>query len=755
MRHRLQGYVAGSEPDLAPELANAFDLDAWREATPLRFFGAGLEVTAGDLCVALVHLRPDGSEETLARLDQTGPGMAFSPPLHLPDLAGLLLPRIERIAEGTAFDFYFGTDDPARTPHLRVGLLLESGSAAENQALAEAFGALAPANGGDELHPVLFAAAPAPEGAGIPVLTGDTSPGRRLYEAAYGALAARDFTHVCLGAAGPVPAGGHAEGLARLAAFLRFAHLGRRIAAPALAEGQLRFGHRLAAPAEAADPHLALAADAPQVATASATSGARQPDYRADPAGWSALALRDLHAAGLPAPGQDMAHDLRLAAAGIVTTCPLSLWQPRPADPRPGGAAAIEARWRALARAGRLGDPETLARDFGAAVTGAIDADPATARDLLAAMAALLATPARPALPVPAPGAPPEELVRALARTAAALPRRLPARAAAEAGAEQRESAISAWARRLAPDALPGPDAQDRALAAAHLKLERLRDEMHLALRDQEVRMRALLQRNRLDDPVRTHADQDRASQLALALLKNRHAGQRAVIVGNGPSLAISDLERLGDAVTFASNKIYLAFEQTSWRPDYYSVEDSLVIQNNRERIAALTGTIKIFPDNMRLFGYHSADTVFAPFIGPKSFDDPLSDPDFPGFSDDLQVGLCWGSTIVYSQIQIALFLGCTEIVLIGLDHSYQLPSVRRDQYYLHEGEQNHFHPEYRTMGEKWNQPNLEVLEVSYARARDACAARGVRVLNASRQSALDIFERAGFDSLFPPRGEP
>ena len=44
-----------------------------------------------------------------------------------------------------------------------------------------------------------------------------------------------------------------------------------------------------------------------------------------------------------------------------------------------------------------------------------------------------------------------------------------------------------------------------------------------------------------------------------LKALKDCHRGRRAVIVGNGPSLNVADLERLKDEITFASNKIYLA----------------------------------------------------------------------------------------------------------------------------------------------------------------------------------------------------
>lgn len=248
---------------------------------------------------------------------------------------------------------------------------------------------------------------------------------------------------------------------------------------------------------------------------------------------------------------------------------------------------------------------------------------------------------------------------------------------------------------------------------------------------------------------------QTQSSRAMISLLKDRHQGRRAVVIGNGPSLEISDLNRLMGEVTFASNKIYLAYDQTDWRPTYYSVEDSLVIQNNRQAIADLTGSIKILPDTVRAMGFTDGSAIFPRLMPPKSFQDPLSDPDFPRFSGDLCQGLCWGSTITYSQIQMAIHMGCREIVMIGVDHSYTLPSVKQGNTYLYEGERNHFHPDYRAAGEKWHQPNLDVLGVSYRKARDACAARGVAILNASRRTRLDVFERADFDLLFPPETDP
>lgn len=272
----------------------------------------------------------------------------------------------------------------------------------------------------------------------------------------------------------------------------------------------------------------------------------------------------------------------------------------------------------------------------------------------------------------------------------------------------------------------------------------------------QQQQIETLKQRlNPLMDSMAVAADRERANRLTLSLLRNRHRGQRAVIIGNGPSLQIADLDRLHNDVTFASNKIYLAYGDTFWRPTYYSVEDHLVLLNNLAEIEALQDSIKLFPANTRDFGYHAADTIFAPFLPPRSFEDPLSDPAFPAFSTDLTHGISWGSTIVYSQIQMALFMGCTEIVLIGVDHNYQLPATKRGNQYVYAGERNHFHPNYRSPGEAWHQPNLDVLEVSYTRALQACKEKGVQIVNASRKTKLDVFDRADFDILFPPTGAP
>ena len=53
-----------------------------------------------------------------------------------------------------------------------------------------------------------------------------------------------------------------------------------------------------------------------------------------------------------------------------------------------------------------------------------------------------------------------------------------------------------------------------------------------------------------------------RASMDRLAELKNVHKGQRAFIIGNGPSLKQIDLHKLKGEFTFGLNRIYLMFPE-------------------------------------------------------------------------------------------------------------------------------------------------------------------------------------------------
>src|SRR3989304_1678691 len=79
-------------------------------------------------------------------------------------------------------------------------------------------------------------------------------------------------------------------------------------------------------------------------------------------------------------------------------------------------------------------------------------------------------------------------------------------------------------------------------------------------------------------------------SRRALASMKNRHVGERCFILGNGPSLARTDLGLLRGDVTFGMNRIYLLYPSLRFQTTYYVSVNELVIEQCASEIRALRG---------------------------------------------------------------------------------------------------------------------------------------------------------------------
>lgn len=240
--------------------------------------------------------------------------------------------------------------------------------------------------------------------------------------------------------------------------------------------------------------------------------------------------------------------------------------------------------------------------------------------------------------------------------------------------------------------------------------------------------------------------------------LRNKHAGARAFVLGNGPSLSVADLDRLQNEITFASNKVYLAFDQTPWRPTYYFVTDRLVAKNNREVIDALRLT-KLFGSDVRDHFPTSEDIIWLReetrnavwHSEPKGA--PAKHPGY--FSKDLLVEYESGWTVIYAQLQAAYYFGIREVILLGVDFSFDVPKARvatQEAGYevalKCEGERNHFHPDYRKPGEVWALPDLEMQHRSFSVARRVFEQEGRRIVNASRRTKLDVFPLGDLDAI-------
>lgn len=228
-----------------------------------------------------------------------------------------------------------------------------------------------------------------------------------------------------------------------------------------------------------------------------------------------------------------------------------------------------------------------------------------------------------------------------------------------------------------------------------------------------------------------------------LARLKNKHAGKRAFIIGNGPSLKVGDLDHLKSEITYASNKIYLAYDQTDWRPTYLTCTDEIVAVNNHDMLLKQNG-VKLFGHSV--FKYFNKDkniTFCNPPISPEA-----------ALEWDLIKGISTGHSVVYYDLQLAYWMGIREVYVIGLDFSFDVRSVPTGEESMGNtvikatDEKNHFHPDYRKPGETWTMPKLDKLREEFAYAGEVFKESGGMIYNASRSTKLDVWPLVNFDDV-------
>lgn len=228
-----------------------------------------------------------------------------------------------------------------------------------------------------------------------------------------------------------------------------------------------------------------------------------------------------------------------------------------------------------------------------------------------------------------------------------------------------------------------------------------------------------------------------RESVRRLAALKDSRRGQRAFILGNGPSLRNTDVSRLRNEFTFGMNRVYLAFPQWGLATSYFVCVNDLVIEQTAAEIDALHMP-KFLSWRSRRYIQPDEHTMFLH----STYDGPL-------FATDARRRMWEGATVTYVALQLAFFMGFETVILIGVDHSFSAKGAPNTTVVSQGEDKDHFDGSYFGAGFRWQLPDLETSERAYAMARDAYAAAGRRVLDATIGGQLTIFPKVEYNSLF------
>lgn len=228
--------------------------------------------------------------------------------------------------------------------------------------------------------------------------------------------------------------------------------------------------------------------------------------------------------------------------------------------------------------------------------------------------------------------------------------------------------------------------------------------------------------------------------------LKTARKKNRVFIIGNGPSLSMDDLSLIHEKKEdcFAFNKIYLIFEESDFRPTYYMVEDTLVAENNANKIDSLVGFHKFYPEHLlRSLKLSEGVLVFGLNL-PNSNNEVATEP------TDEPTHFGWGSSVTCTAIQAAIFMGYSQIHLLGVDFNFEWSgeSVSKKNVLIGKGEINHFHKDYRPIGEKWSVPKMNISGSQYVMLKEFATSMGVKIINSSRGGKLEVFDRIPLEKV-------
>lgn len=239
-----------------------------------------------------------------------------------------------------------------------------------------------------------------------------------------------------------------------------------------------------------------------------------------------------------------------------------------------------------------------------------------------------------------------------------------------------------------------------------------------------------------------------RESLRTLRELKDKYKGKRCFVLGNGPSLSKEDVEKLRNEVTFASNRIYKMFAVTDWRPTYFGMSDEGVAKpEDCVELSKLDCAVKFYlSEGYWAFKKISGNSCFIHSWWQRKY---LKKP---GFSLDLCKGVYSIATVTYMLLQIAVWMGFSEIYLLGCDTTYKIEQDKNGKVVTHKDRESYFVKSEKNM----SQLPVSVWElfIAYEYAEKFSREHDFRIYNATRGGMLEAFERKNLDEVLASGGE-
>lgn len=234
-----------------------------------------------------------------------------------------------------------------------------------------------------------------------------------------------------------------------------------------------------------------------------------------------------------------------------------------------------------------------------------------------------------------------------------------------------------------------------------------------------------------------------------LVSYKNKHKGERCFLVGNGPSLRMEDLEKISGETSFACNIIYKVYDKVAWRPTYHFMSDVVAVHAVMEA-GKLSEVLK-----RPLF---SSKDVYDRINGDKDnviYLNRINQKHYKVSDNILGYYVPAQATVMTLMIEMAVYMGFQEIYLVGVDCTNTFTEGHFEDSYTDKSVDEY---NLEWVRKKTNRPNLTLYELgeerrlrsldAYRKLKEYAQRKHVKIYNATRGGALEVFERVDLDKL-------
>ena len=251
---------------------------------------------------------------------------------------------------------------------------------------------------------------------------------------------------------------------------------------------------------------------------------------------------------------------------------------------------------------------------------------------------------------------------------------------------------------------------------------------------------------------------------------KNTKNGKSCIIIGNGPSVRMEDLNSIQKSGidSFGANRILDILENTSWRPTYLCVMDpSFIISlkttctpNQYYNQIIKFGIENVFFNSMVKKYFKNTDRIH--YI--KNTPAIIFSKHLMAFSSNAARYISDLGSVTHFSIQLAYYMGYSTIYLYGMDNTYVkyldvdgVFKINNDIESHVAGMKTNVDDEKKSEAVKTKYRAYQIggyadkrkNDKGYMECKKFVEAHGFKIINLTHGGALDVFERQDFYSVF------